>query len=69
MKPASAIALRQKSSAASAEGRLGAKPPSSPTLVLWPAFFKALFKTWKTSEPHRTASFSEGAPRGMIMNS
>ena len=29
-----------KSSAASADGRFGAKPPSSPTLVLWPAFLQ-----------------------------
>ena len=41
LKPAASIALTQNSSAASADGRFGAKPPSSPTLVLWPAFFSA----------------------------
>ncbi len=59
----------QKSSAASAEGRFGAKPPSSPTLVLCPAFFSEDFSVWKISDPHRTASFSDDAPTGMIMNS
>ncbi len=59
----------QKSSAASAEGRFGAKPPSSPTLVFWPAFFSADFSVWKISEPQRTASLSEGAPTGITMNS
>ena len=32
-----------KPSASSAEPRLGAKPPSSPTLVLWPASFSSFF--------------------------
>ncbi len=41
LNPAASIALRQKSSAASADGRFGAKPPSSPTLVLCPAFLSA----------------------------
>ncbi len=58
-----------KSSAASAEGRFGAKPPSSPTLVLWPASLSAFFSVWNTSAPMRTASASVGAPTGMIMNS
>ena len=69
LKPAASIALTQKSSAASAEGRLGAKPPSSPTLVLWPAFLSALFSVWKISAPQRTASRKDGAPTGRIMNS
>ena len=69
LKPACRTASRQKSSAASAEGRFGAKPPSSPTLVFWPAFFSAPLSIWNTSEPQRTASFSEVAPTGMIMNS
>ncbi len=69
LKPAASIAFTQKSSAASAEGRFGAKPPSSPTLVLWPAFFSALFSAWNVSAPQRTASAIDGAPTGMIMNS
>ncbi len=68
-KPAARIESITKSSAASAEGRLGAKPPSSPTLVLWPAFFRAPLRVWNTSAPQRTASASDSAPTGMIMNS
>ena len=56
-------------SAAVADGRFGAKPPSSPTLVLWPAFFNALFNVWKISAPARKASLKLSAPTGMIMNS
>jgi enolase len=48
---------------------IGAKPPSSPTLVLWPPSLRSDFKTWKTSEPMRTASAMLGADTGMIMNS
>jgi hypothetical protein len=59
----------RKSRAPSAEGRFGAKPPSSPTLVLCPAFFRAPRSVWNTSEPMRTASARLGAPTGMIMNS
>ena len=58
-----------KPSAASADGRFGANPPSSPTLVLWPASLSALRSVWNTSEPMRTASAKLGAPIGMIMNS
>ena len=58
-----------KISASVAEARPGAKPPSSPTLVLWPASFSAFFSVWKISEPMRTASASVSAPTGMIMNS
>ena len=35
--------------------RLGAKPPSSPTLVLWPASCSAFFSAWKISAPMRSA--------------
>ena len=44
-----------KSSAASALGRFGAKPPSSPTLVLWPAALSADLSVWKISAPIRSA--------------
>ena len=49
--------------------RLGAKPPSSPTLVLWPASCSAFFSAWNTSAPIRTASAMVAAPTGWIMNS
>ena len=58
-----------KSSASVVEERPGAKPPSSPTLVLCPAFDSAFFSAWKTSEPTRTASAKLSAPTGMTMNS
>src|ERR1700760_4926826 len=58
-----------KPSAASADGRFGAKPPSSPTLVLWPASCSAFLRVWNTSTPMRSASRKLGAPTGMIMNS
>ena len=58
-----------KASASSAEPRLGAKPPSSPTLVLWPAAFSAFFSAWKISAPMRRASAKVAAPVGRIMNS
>ena len=38
---AASIDFIRKPSAASADGRFGAKPPSSPTLVLWPAAFNS----------------------------
>ncbi len=63
------MALTTKSSAASADGRFGAKPPSSPTLVLWPAFFSSPRSVWKISEPQRSASAKLAAPTGRIMNS
>src|SRR6185437_15253008 len=47
----------------------GAKPPSSPTLVLWPASCSPFFNAAKTSEPMRTPSASVPAPIGWIMNS
>ena len=58
-----------KPSASSADFRLGAKPPSSPTLVLWPASCSAFFSVWNTSTPMRSPSAKVGAPTGMIMNS
>ena len=41
--PIFSIELTMNFSASSAEARPGAKPPSSPTLVLWPASFSAFF--------------------------
>ena len=58
-----------KSSAAGADGRFGAKPPSSPTAVLWPASCSTFLSVWKTSAPMRSASAKVGAPSGTIMNS
>src|SRR3979411_2818886 len=49
-----------KPSAASADGRLGANPPSSPTLVLWPASASAFLRVWKISTPQRSASRKGG---------
>ena len=46
LKPAAAIASRIKSRAARLLSRLGAKPPSSPTLVANPRFFKTAFSAW-----------------------
>jgi hypothetical protein len=63
------MAFITKPKAASVEARFGAKPPSSPTLVLWPASFSFFFSAWKISEPMRTASAPVAAPTGMIMNS
>src|SRR6185437_15663141 len=48
-------------SASSAEARLGAKPPSSPTLVLCPASLSCFLSAWNTSAPTRTASAKVGA--------
>ena len=41
---------------ASSLSRLGAKPPSSPTLVLWPAFLSTALRLWKTSATMRMPS-------------
>ena len=49
--------------------RLGAKPPSSPTLVLWPAFLSTALSWWKTSATMRMPSANVLAPTGMTMNS
>ena len=67
--PAAEIASSTVSMASSLLWILGAKPPSSPTLVLNPFFFNTLFSTWKISTPQRRPSLKEGAPTGMIMNS
>ena len=47
----------------------GAKPPSSPTLVLWPASCSCFFSAGKIPRPIRTASATVPAATGMIMNS
>ena len=51
------------------DARFGAKPPSSPTLVLWPASFSCFLRPWKISAPMRMASEKVSAPVGRIMNS
>ncbi|RAO54134.1 hypothetical protein ONO86_01265 [Micromonospora noduli] len=56
-------------SASSASVTFGAKPPSSPTLVLCPAAARDALRVWKTSAPIRTASANVCAPTGAIMNS
>ena len=58
-----------KASASSADFRFGANPPSSPTLVAWPAACSADLRLWKISEPILSASANVGAPVGRIMNS
>src|SRR5258708_7902873 len=55
--------------AASALARFGAKPPSSPTLVLWPAALSWARRAWNTSAPTRAASAKLAAASGRIMNS
>ena len=55
--------------ASSLDLRFGAKPPSSPTLVLRPRFLRTDLSAWKTSAPMRSASAKLAAPNGMIMNS
>jgi hypothetical protein len=55
--------------AAACVGRLGAKPPSSPTAVDMP-FAAMIFRSeLKTSAPQRSASRNEPMPTGTIMNS
>ena len=54
---------------ASSLSRLGAKPPSSPTLVLCPAFFSTALRVWKTSATMRMPSPNDLAPTGITMNS
>ena len=58
-----------KASASSALLRFGAKPPSSPMPVLWPASLRSFFSVWKISAPMRMASAQVAAETGMIMNS
>ena len=67
--PAFSIALRTTSTASSLLPKLGAKPPSSPTLVLWPWAFNTLLRLWKISVPMRKPSVNVSAPTGMTMNS
>ena len=49
--------------------RSGAKPPSSPTEVASPFFFRMAFRWWNTSTPMRSDSAKLSAPWGTIMNS
>ena len=56
-------------SAASAPGRSGAKPPSSPTPVDALRSCSSFFSVWNTSAPARSASEKFGSPFGTIMNS
>ena len=51
-----------KPSASSADLRLGAKPPSSPTLVACPASDRPFLSVWKISAPMRIASRQLSAP-------
>ena len=57
------------SSAAAFDGRFGAKPPSSPTVVDSPFASSSFFSEWKISAPQRSASRKLCALIGMIMNS
>ena len=50
-------------------GRLGAKPPSSPTAVDIPFASMIFFNEAKTSAPQRNASRKDCALTGTIMNS
>ena len=52
-----------KASASSAEARFGAKPPSSPTLVLWPASFSCLLQGVEDLRAHAQA-FGEALGAG-----
>ena len=67
--PAFCIASRITSIPSSFEDKFGAKPPSSPTDVLYPLFYRTSFKLWKTSIPILTASLKFTAPVGAIINS
>ena len=57
------------SSAAAFEGRFGANPPSSPTVVDSPLASSSFLSEWKTSAPQRSASRKLWALIGTIMNS
>ena len=67
--PAALMACTITSQASSLLFRFGANPPSSPTLVASPIFFRMTFSAWKVSTPYRRASAKDGAPMGMTMNS
>jgi len=66
--PACSLRLRPASKirwiAASFEGNRGANPPSSPTDVVMPSFFRIAFKLWKISVPQRSASAKLSKPYG-----
>ena len=67
--PAAEMASSTVSMASSLLWILGAKPPSSPTLVENPFFFNTVFRTWNISTPQRNPSLNDFAPTGIIMNS
>src|SRR5262252_1511321 len=67
--PAFSMASSITSIASTFDFKDGAKPPSSPTAVLYPRFFNTPFNVWNTSTPQRRASENEGAPTGITMNS
>ena len=69
LKPALPIASITTSSASWFDLRFGAKPPSSPTPVARPRFFRMPRRAWKISAPTRSASLNELAPTGITMNS
>ena len=48
---------------------IGANPPSSPTLIEWPAFFNNTFKLFITKKHILTASLNDFALSGLIINS
>ena len=60
---------RSTGSRASLVGRLGAKPPSSPTAVDMPSLSIIFFSVWKISLPQRSASRNDVKPTGSTMNS
>lgn len=69
--PALVIASTSRSSASSADLTLGAKPPSSPTLVASMPYLALMtfLSVWYVSVPMRIASVNVSAPVGTIMNS
>ena len=63
------MALRIISSASLLDGRLGANPPSSPTLVLWPSLLSKFLSACYISAPARSASEKLFTPTGITINS
>src|SRR5260370_1523151 len=61
-KPACCMASRMSSMASTLALSDGAKPPSSPTAVLYPRFFNTDLSVWNTSAPHCNASENVYAP-------
>ena len=55
--------------ASSLEGRSGAKPPSSPTVVDKPRPWSTRLRAWYVSTPQRRPSENDAAPTGRTMNS